>query len=119
MVRHGVGGGLDQNMGHTKDDEAGAHDGGHGTAADGLEGQEDAGNESNAAESREQAHGDVGNARLEVILANLLEVKVAIEASEPAGKSNEHLGERGVDVHEEATLDVLGSEATKATRCCG
>lgn len=119
MVRHGARGGLGQNMGRTKDDEAGTHDGGHGTAADGLEGQEDAGDKSNAADGREQAHGDVGYARLEVILANLLEVKVAFEASEPAGKSNEHLGERGVDIHEEATLDVLGSKATEAERCCG
>lgn len=98
----------------TKDDETSTHGSSEGTASKGLESQEDAGNQNNAAESGVEAHGDVGNTRLQVVLANVLEVEITVEASEPAGESNEHLGERWMDVHEEFSLDVLGSKATEA-----
>lgn len=105
--------------GRTEDDEAGAHDGSHGAAAHSLERQEDARNKRNTTEGREEAHGNVGHTRLEIVLANLLEVEITIEASEPASQSNQHLGEGRVDVHEEAALDVLGSKATKAEQIQG
>lgn len=62
----------------------------------------------------EQTHGDIGDARLQVIFANILEIEVAVETREPASESNEHLGQGRVHVHEELALDVLGSEAAKA-----
>lgn len=50
----------------------------------------------------------------DVVLADLLEVELAIEPSQPAEQCNEELSERRVDVHEEFALDVLGSKAAEA-----
>lgn len=101
---------------HTKDDETSAHGSRHGSAANSLEREEHAWSDEDTADSREQAHRDVGNARLKVILADLLEVEVAIEASHPSDEGDQHLGERRVNVHEEFALDVLGSEAAEAVK---
>lgn len=102
----------------TKDDQASTHGCSKSTAADSLESQEDARNQKYATESRVEAHGNVRNTRFQVVLANVLEVKVTVEASEPAGQGNQHLGQRRVNIHEELSLDVLGSETTKARVEC-
>lgn len=72
----------------TENDETGSHDGSHGAAAHTLECQENARNKRNSTESREEAHGNIWYTGLEIVLANLLEVKVAVEACEPACQSN-------------------------------
>lgn len=99
---------------HTKDDERSTHCSSHGTATDNLEGKEHARNQQDTADGGEQAHRDVGNARLKVIFANFLKVKVAIKASQPAGQCNKHLGQWWMYVHEEFALDVFRCEAAKA-----
>lgn len=98
----------------TKDNETGAHGSSHGTAANSLESQEHAGNQKNTADGGEHAHGDIWHAGLNVVLANLLEIEASVEASEPAGEGDEHLGQGRVDIHEELALDVLGSKAAEA-----
>lgn len=98
----------------TKDDETGAHGSRHGTATNSLESQEHAGNQKNTADGGEHAHGDIWHAGLNVVLANLLEIKASIEASEPAGEGDEHLGQGRVHVHEELALDILGSKSAEA-----
>lgn len=97
----------------TEDDQTGSHQSRSGAAPGGLESQKHEGSEQDTADGREHAHGDVGNAGLEVILANVLEVEVAVETSQPTGESDEHFGQRRVDIHEEFALDVFRSEATK------
>lgn len=98
----------------TKNDETSTKYGSRRPAANSLQGHEHDGGEENATDGGEQTHGDVGDARLQVVFANVLEVEVAVETREPAGESNEHLGQGRVHVHEEPALDVLGSEAAKA-----
>lgn len=97
-----------------EDDEGGAEGGSRSSATRSLEGQEHGRNKKNTADGREQSHGDVGNLGLEVVLANILEIEISIETGEPANEGDEHLGERGVNIHEESALDVLGGKATKA-----
>lgn len=98
----------------TEDDKTSTHSCSHGTAANGLEGHEHEGSEENTTDSREQSHGDIWDTGLEVVLANVLEVEVTIETSQPTGQGDEHLGQGRVDVHEELALEVLGSETTEA-----
>jgi hypothetical protein len=98
----------------TKDDETGAHGSSHSTTTDSLQSEEHARNQKNTADRREHSHRNVGNTRLNVVLANLLEVEASIETSEPSSKSDKHLGQGRVDVHKELALDVLGSKTTEA-----
>ncbi|KAI9163621.1 LOW QUALITY PROTEIN: hypothetical protein HJFPF1_05242 [Paramyrothecium foliicola] len=98
----------------TKDDEASTHSRGHGSAADRLQGEVHAGDDENTADGREQSHGDVGDARLEVVLSNVLEIEAAVETRQPTGEGDEHLGQRRMHIHEEFALDILGREATEA-----
>lgn len=98
----------------TKDNEKSSHGCDHGTASSSLESQEHSWNQENTADSWQRSHPDVWDIWLEVILPDLLEVEVSVEAAEPSSKSNEELSKRWVDIHEESALNVLGSEATKA-----
>jgi hypothetical protein len=98
----------------TKNDEASAHECSHCTATESLECQEHEGNEKDTAESREQAHCNVWNTGLDVVLANLLEVEAAVEAGKPSRQGDEHLGQGRVNVHEELALDIFRSETTEA-----
>lgn len=100
----------------TKNDEASTEHGGRRSAANRLQRQEHEGSEEDAANRREQTHGDIGNARLQIIFANILEIEVAVEARKPSGEGNEHLGQGRVYVHEELALDVFGSETTEAEK---
>ncbi|THW59526.1 hypothetical protein D6D20_06439 [Aureobasidium pullulans] len=70
-------------------------------------------------EGREKAHGNVWDTRFDVVLADVFEVELAIEAGQPASEGDEELGQWGVDVHEELALDVLGSETTEAVETWG
>ncbi len=56
-----------------------------------LSGEEHGRGEQGAAEGGQQAHGHVGHAGLDVVLADLLEVELAVEAGEPAGERDEEL----------------------------
>lgn len=103
-------------MPHTKDDETRSHDSRHSTAAESLEGQEHERSQQHTTDGRIHAHGNVRNTRLDVVLANFLEVELSIEAGEPSSQGNEHLGEGRVHIHKELALDVLGSETTEARR---
>lgn len=98
----------------TKYDEPSAHCSCKGSAASGLQGQEHGRDEEDTAKSREHAHGDVGNAGLDIVLSNFLEVEISIEARQPTEECDEELGQGRVDVHEELALDVLRSETTEA-----
>ena len=98
----------------TEDDETCSQSCGGSTAASGLESKEHGGDSQDTANSREQAHCNIWDAGLQVVFANVLEVEVAVESTQPARQSNEHLCERRVNVHEELAFDVLGRESTKA-----
>ena len=98
----------------TKDNEKSSHGCDHGAASSSLESQEHSWNQENTADSWQRSHPDVWNIWLEVILSDLLEVEVSVEAAEPSRKSNEEFSKRWVDIHEESALDVLGSETAKA-----
>jgi hypothetical protein len=50
---------------------------------------------------------------LGVRVANVLKVKAAVEADEPARERVEHLGQRGVHVKIVLPPEVLGGEAAK------
>ena len=100
-----------------KDDQRGTQGSSGCTTANGLEGQEHGGNQQDTADSREHSHGHVRDAGLEVILANVLEIEVSVETGEPTEEGDQHLCQWGVYVHEEAALDVLGSETTETVGC--
>lgn len=105
---------MGEQVQRTKDDQAGTHESGHGSTPNRLEGQVHEGSQGDTADGGEEAHGDVGDIGLDVVLANLLEVEAAVEAGQPAGEGDEHLGEGRVDVHEELALDIFRREATEA-----
>jgi hypothetical protein len=96
-----------------KDNQARTHSSSHGAASDSFECEEHARNQEDTADSREHSHGNVGNARFNIVLANLFEIEAAVETSKPPGESDKHLGQRRVDVHKELALDVLGSETAE------
>jgi len=96
-----------------KDEQSCTHAGGECAAAQSLEGQEHGGDGEDTKNGWQHAHGDIGHLWLEVVLANILEVEAAVEASAPTSQSDQQLGEWRVDVHEELALDVLAGEATK------
>lgn len=98
----------------TKDDETSAHGGSHSATTNSLQGEEHARNQENTADRREHSHRNVGDTRLDVVLADLLEIEASIKTSEPSSKSDKHLGQRRVDVHKELALDVLCSKTTEA-----
>ncbi|KAI6763635.1 hypothetical protein HG531_013023 [Fusarium graminearum] len=98
----------------TEDDQARTHSGSHSAASNSFECEEHAGNQKDTADSREHSHGNVGDTRFNIVLANLFKIEAAVETSKPSGKSDKHLGQRRMDVHEELALDVLGSKTTKA-----
>lgn len=85
-----------------------------GATSSSLQGQEHGRNRQNTADGGQHAHRDVGNLWLQVIHANVFEVKVSVEPAQPSRQCNEELRERRMNVHEEAALDVLGSEPTEA-----
>ena len=66
-----------------------------------------------SAQRGQQPHRHVRHPRLHVILANILEIELAVEARQESGERDEQFGERRVDVHEEFAFDVLGGEATE------
>lgn len=101
----------------TENDQPSSQGRSGGTATGSLESQEHGGNGQDTADSREQAHCNVWDTGLQVVLADVLEVEVAVESSQPTGQSNEHLRERRVDVHEELALDVFRGESTEARVC--
>jgi len=53
---------------------------------------------------------DIADASL---LSNLLEIEVTVVTKDPAGKSDEHFGERRVHVDEITRLDIPPSELAK------
>ena len=65
------------------------------------------------ADSRQKSHGHIGHARLNVVLSNILEIEVSIEAGQPTSESDQELGERRVNIHEELALDVLARKAAE------
>lgn len=91
----------------TKDDKARAQSRSRSAATSSFQGEEHQGSEKNTTDSREHAHGDIRDTRLDVVLANLLEVEIAPESSEISGQCDEHLSQWRVDIHKEFTLDVL------------
>jgi hypothetical protein len=99
--------------GLTKDDQASSHGCRHGAAPSSFQGKKHEGGEKNATNCGKHAHGDVWNTGFEVVLADLLEIKLSIETSEPTSEGNEHLGKGRVNVHEETTLYVLRSKSTE------
>lgn len=106
--------GLSEAKLRTKDNQTCAEGSSGCTATSSLQSQEHGGSEKDTADGREQTHGDIGDTGLEVILANILEVKISIKAGQVAEKGDHKLGQRGVDVHEEFAFDVLGSETAEA-----
>jgi hypothetical protein len=118
VVSQGHAPGLRQGEGPgpTKDDEASAHGGREGPTPSSLECQEHGRRQKNTAQRGEQAHSYIWDTRLDVVLANLLEVEVAIETGQPAKQSDEELCQGRVDVHEELALDILGREAPEAAK---
>jgi hypothetical protein len=97
----------------TKDDKETAQSRRHCPTAHRLQGEEHGRGKKDAADSREHAHGNVGHARLDVVLPNLLEVEIAVKAGKPAREGNQHLGEWWMYIHEKLPLDVFGRKATE------
>ena len=98
----------------TEDDQRGTESGGGSAATRSLQSQEDRRNEEDTTDSREGSHGDIGDTRLQVILADFLKVEAAIEPSQPAEESDHELRQWRVNVHEELALDVFRRESTEA-----
>jgi len=96
-----------------ENDKSSSEGGGCSAAPGSLQRQKHCGYSQDTADSGQQAHRDVWNTGLEVILANILEVEVAIEAGEPARQGNQKFCEGRVNVHKESALDVLGRKATE------
>jgi hypothetical protein len=97
----------------TEDDKARSQSSRGRTATRSLECQEHGGNRQNTADGGQQTHGNVWNTWLEVVHANVLEVKVAVESTQPSRQRDQELRKRWVYVHEEFALDVLGREPTE------
>ena len=100
----------------TKDDQAGAK--GCGSRATSIcpQRQEHGWYRQDATDSREHSHRNIWNLGLHIVLPNLLEVEISLEAGKPSGESQEKLRQRRMYVHKETPLDVLGREAAKALR---
>lgn len=96
-----------------KGQQSGAEESSGAPAAHCLEGEVHGGHSEDSQQSRQQTHSHIWHAGFEVVLANVLEVKVAIEARQPAGKGDEQFCKRRVHIHEEAALDVLAGETAK------
>jgi hypothetical protein len=56
---------------------------------------------------------------LEVLVPDVLEVEVAVEAGEIAGETEKHFGERRVDVEVVFTEDIVGGELARRERVGG
>jgi len=63
-----------------------------------------------------QAHRNIWDSGLKIILANVLEVKITIKSSQPASQCDEEFGERRVYIHEKPALDIFAREAAKAVQ---
>jgi hypothetical protein len=98
----------------TKDDKTCTQSRSGSTAASSLESQEHGRNRQNTADGGQHAHGDIWDSGLQVVFANVLEVEVSVEATQPSRQCNEELCERRVDVHEELALDVFRRESAEA-----
>lgn len=96
-----------------KGEQSRTQSGGRRPAAHGFQGEIHGGDGENTQESGQQTHCDVRDLGFEVVLANVLEIKVAIETRQPAGEGDEQFGEGRVDIHEEAALDVFAGEPTE------
>lgn len=99
---------------HTKDDETGSEGSRGGAASNSLQCEEHSRSEEDTAEGWEQTHCHIWDTGLDIILANLLEVEISVEAGEPPEQGDHKLRERRMDVHEEAALDILGGKTTEA-----
>lgn len=91
----------------TEQDESSTQSSGRSLASSSLEGQEHGGDRQDTTDGRKEAHGNIWNAGLDVVLANIFEIEFTVEAGQPAREGDEELCERRVYVHEESTLDVL------------
>lgn len=98
----------------TEDDEPCAHDRGNRPAPCGLQGKEHGRCQEDTADGGEQAHGNIWDAGFEIVFTDVLEVEVSVEAGQETEQGDEEFRKRGVHIHEELALDVLGSKATEA-----
>jgi hypothetical protein len=62
---------------------------------------------------RKSTHANERDVVVRVRVTDVFKVELAVKADEPSSKSEEHLGERGMDVEVILALDVLGSKFTE------
>jgi hypothetical protein len=98
----------------TKYDKTGSQGRSGRAATRSLEGQEHGRNGQDTADGRQHAHSNIWHTGLEVVHANVLEVEVSIESTQPSRKCDEELRQWRMYVHKELALDVLGRESTEA-----
>ena len=96
-----------------EDDQGRAERGRGCLAARGLQSEVHDRHSQYTADGRQESHGHIGHTRLDVVLSNILEIEVSIEAGQPSSESDQELGKRRVNIHEELALDVLAREATE------
>lgn len=96
-----------------KDDQSRAERRGGRLAARSLQREEHDRHSQYTTDGRQKSHGDIGHARLDVVLSDILEVEVSIESGQPTGECDQELGKRRVYIHEELALDVFAGEATE------
>lgn len=58
----------------------------------------------------ESTEGDVGDLVVNVGVANVFKLEVAVVANEPAHEGEEELGKRGVNIEEVGSLEIVGSK---------
>ena len=101
---------------HAKNNQESSHSCDHGAASSSLEGQEHSWNQKDTTDSWQRSHPDIWHIWLEIVLPDLLEVEVSVEAAQPSSESDEELSKRWVHIHEEPALDIFGCEATEAEK---
>lgn len=102
--------------GVVKEDHEGAYEGGGASQGESAKGEVCDGYDCDTQDGWKGSHRYVGHRRVfsdEVLPADVLEIKFAVETSQASCASDEEFCEGRVYVHEELSVDVLGSEATK------
>ena len=103
----------DRNKTPTEQDDRGREDGNNGGVTAFLHNSVDNRNSETAEDGGKSTHAHVGDMSLSVAVANVLKVKVSIEADEPADETKEEFGKGRMDIKVVFTLDVVCCEFAK------
>ena len=102
----------------TKDNEKSSHGCDHGAASGGLERQKHGWHQKDTANSWQSPHPNVWHIWLKIILSNLLEVEVSVEATEPSSKGDEELSKWWVTSMKNLPLMYLDAKPPKLESVC-